>query len=327
MDVRLTRGFRLALALVICAVPAVVAGCSGVGKRAETQQRPDEPPRAEATAVSGSPGGGVAAESGSASGDVGPPGDAGMSRVASTSGGPALPRESPRATRPLGPTTRVSLETAAGQTEVWLYVPETPGPLVVVVHGFTRRAADVSDWGPALVAEGYTVALPTLPSFRNRQHNGRAVADMVDQLTRNGSPVRLPTTRVALMGHSAGGLWSLEAAATLSGQVAAYVGLDPVDRAGQGLAAASGVTAPALLLHAPPSAFNARANSTGWVSRLPSAVSMSLLGTDHFSPESPTRARGGGAYFDRAVEALQAHLPATRPLPARPPAGGDVNGR
>lgn len=323
MDLAVTRGFRLAVVIFSCVVPSVVAGCSGVGRGGSTERESVGPRRVEAATrdVSRPPGVGPATQAAPVSRDGVLPGDANAGSVARPGGVPVRPGDTPSVTAPSGPTTRLSLETAAGPTEVWLYVPEPPGPLVVVVHGFTRRAADVSDWGPALAAEGYTVALPTLPSFRNRQHNGRAVADVVGQLTRGPSPVRLPTTRVALMGHSAGGLWCLEAAAKLSGQVAVFIGLDPVDRAGQGLAAAPGVTSPAVLLHAPPSAFNARANSTAWVSRLPSAVSMSLPGTDHFSPESPTRARGGGAYFDRAVEALRAYLP------AEPASGGDSNAR
>jgi pimeloyl-ACP methyl ester carboxylesterase len=68
--------------------------------------------------------------------------------------------------------------------------------------------------------------------------------------------------KVAFVGHSAGGLVSLLAAAEAGAD--AYVGLDAVDASGLGEAADGAVTAPALFLNGDPSLCNASGNNSAW---------------------------------------------------------------
>jgi dienelactone hydrolase len=163
-------------------------------------------------------------------------------------------------TAPTKRTIRVELE--AGRFPVDLYLPpgDAPVPLVVVAHGFSRQKANMRGWGEHLAAEGFAVAVPTLPAWSDHARNGRAVAQLIEWLlAAQDTAGRLDAKRVGVMGFSAGGLATFLAAGE-SGRVTIWIGLDPVDRDGLAVRAAPRVRCKTLTLRAEPSACNARGN-------------------------------------------------------------------
>lgn len=182
------------------------------------------------------------------------------------------------------------LKLAGRDVAVTLYYPahRDEAPLVVVAHGFTRSKRYMAGWGADLAGEGFIVAVPTQPALANHPLNGRALAELVAQVRDGSVPLKVkPGKRTALVGFSMGGLTTLLAAARQP--VDAWVGLDPVDMDGTGVAAAKGLTIPCAILRAEPAAWNKHGNARKIGAALPDLrLSLKVRNATHLDAESPT---------------------------------------
>lgn len=145
------------------------------------------------------------------------------------------------------------LDLAGRSVSVTLYKPakDENAPLVVVAHGFTRSKRYMAGWGGHLADQGFFVVVPTQPGFADHELNGRVLAALVEHYRGK--------RRVALMGHSMGGLTTLIAASKTP--VDAWIGLDPVDMNGSGQKIAATLKIPVAVLRAEPQAWNMQGNA------------------------------------------------------------------
>jgi len=144
--------------------------------------------------------------------------------------------------------------------------PMAPRGTVVLAHGFLRDRQSLGALARELADRGALVLVPDLPFLADPVANATALSAIVID-ARGGRFGPMPA-RVVLIGFSAGGLASLLAAARTPG-ITGWIGLDPVDRAGEGLHVAARLSAPAIILRGPPHSCNAWANSHSWSSFLP----------------------------------------------------------
>jgi dienelactone hydrolase len=183
----------------------------------------------------------------------------------------------------------VHVQAPAGTFDVDIYLPasHSKAPLVIVVHGFMRTKAKMADWGRHLAEQGFAVAVPTLPAWADHARNGRAIRELIDWTLANVPTADVDTEHAGLVGFSAGGLVTLLSAD--DPRVRVWVGLDPVDVAGKGAAAAKRVSAFALVLCAEPHSCNCHGNAQGILEAL-TARSLCLMvkGAKHTDPEWPT---------------------------------------
>ena len=185
----------------------------------------------------------------------------------------------------------VLVEFASGTTNVDLYYTDTlrPLPLVIVAHGFSRSKANMAGWGRALAEAGFIAAVPDLPAWSDHARNGRFINELIGHLA--ASPpegIKVDGERIGLLGFSAGGLATLLAAAG-NPVVRVWVGLDPVDKNGQGVAAAPRLRCRAAILRAEPSSCNANGNAAG-IERALKVPCLSIMvpKATHADPEWPT---------------------------------------
>jgi dienelactone hydrolase len=177
------------------------------------------------------------------------------------------------------------------RVHVDVYEPDA-GPsegVAVVAHGFTRSRARHRDLGEALAAAGVTAVIPDLPYTLNHWGNGDAIEELAHKLETGalGLPP-IEQSRLVLIGTSAGGLATVLAAAKLP-HLAGWVGLDPVDRTGSGVHAASQLTAPAVVLLAEPSGCNLFGSGRTIARAVPDLLrSVVLKGASHCDFEGPT---------------------------------------
>jgi dienelactone hydrolase len=167
----------------------------------------------------------------------------------------------------------------AGATDGW----------AIVAHGFTRSRARHRDLGRALAAAGITAVIPDLPHVLDHWGNGEAVVELAHQLESGefGLPP-VPRSRLVLIGTSAGGLATVLAAAKLPG-LGGWIGLDPVDRTGTGVRAASQLTSPAVVLLAEPSSCNLYGSGRSIAEAVPGLLrSVLLRGASHCDFEGPS---------------------------------------
>jgi len=137
---------------------------------------------------------------------------------------------------------------------------EAPRGTVVLAHGFLRDRHSMGSLARELAERGALVIVPDLPFLADPSANAVALADIVIDT----GPVALAPCRR----HRARrlfGRWTGRAAGDgpHSG-ISGWIGLDPVDRAGEGVHAAARVSPPALMLRAAPDRCNAYANSHSW---------------------------------------------------------------
>jgi len=193
--------------------------------------------------------------------------------------------------RELLTTRTIHVQLPSGSTDIDLYFRAggSPKPLIVVAHGFFRSKANMSEWGRKLAGEGFVAAVPDLPAWADHARNGRFINDLIENLT-HSPPEGLVTDpkRLGLMGFSAGGLATLLAAAD-NPAVRVWVGLDPVDKDGQGVAAAAKFQCRAAILRAEPSACNANGNAVE-IARALKVPCQNILvpKATHADPEWPT---------------------------------------
>jgi dienelactone hydrolase len=160
--------------------------------------------------------------------------------------------------------------------------------MVVVVHGFSRHRRNMSGWGQHLAKEGFLAVVPDLPTWSDSARNGQFISELRAYLLGEESwKKHIDPARVGLLGFSAGGLSSLLSAAYSPG-VAIWIGLDPVDRDGLGVKAASMVQSRAVVLTAEPSACNAHGNARDIVAALPRHEHFRVAGAVHVDAEWPT---------------------------------------
>jgi dienelactone hydrolase len=161
--------------------------------------------------------------------------------------------------------------------------------VAIVAHGFTRSRERHRDLGRALAAAGVTAVVPDLPYILNHWGNGDAIDELAHKL--EGGALGLPPTEesnLVLVGTSAGGLATVLAAAKLPG-LAGWVGLDPVDRTGSGVQAASRLKAPGVVLLAEPSACNLFGSGRSIARAVPHLLRSAVLGgSSHCDFEGPT---------------------------------------
>jgi dienelactone hydrolase len=152
-----------------------------------------------------------------------------------------------------------------------------------------RSRARHRDLGQALAAAGVTAVIPDLPYILNHWGNGEALAELAHKLEAGalGLPPIEPS-RIVLIGTSAGGLATVLAAAKLPA-LAGWVGLDPVDRTGSGVHAASQLGSPAVVLLADPSGCNLYGSGRSIARAVPGLLrSIVLEGASHCDFEGPT---------------------------------------
>lgn len=193
---------------------------------------------------------------------------------------------------------RVTASTVTwGGESVDLYTPTVDGPRPGVIwsHGFARGPQFHVAAAERAASWGFLVAAVSLPSFSDHAANGSFIAD-------SALPEVDAGAGAFVVGHSAGGLASLVAAA--AHPVDAYVGLDPVDADELGLATAPAVNAPALVLHGLASSCNADANSWDWA--LPNAWQVGVTDASHCDFESNTE--GGCETFCGSADATRQEL-------------------
>lgn len=186
-----------------------------------------------------------------------------------------------------------------------------PRPLAVVVHGFLANKDRMAHWGMILAREGFLVAVPTNPTFANDERNTAAIVGLVrtNRAGRWPVPVR-GDGRVVLVGFSRGGFETLLASAELGEAVDAWVGLDPVDRNGEGIAAAAKIRVPGLALLADPAPLNANGNAHKMLSSYGGPLELVRLPqTGHLDAESPQREDKFFRFEERVLRFLRRTVP------------------
>jgi acetyl esterase/lipase len=183
---------------------------------------------------------------------------------------------------------RVQLPAGAADVDVYWPNAAAPAPMVIVAHGFLRHRQNMSGWGQHLAKEGFVAVVPDLPTRSDHARNGRFISELRAYLLGDESwREHIDPARVGLLGFSAGGLSSLLSAAYSPG-LAIWVGLDPVDRDGLGVKAASMVQSRAVVLTAEPSACNAHGNARDIIANLPRHEYFRVAGAVHVDAEWPT---------------------------------------
>jgi dienelactone hydrolase len=198
---------------------------------------------------------------------------------------------------------------AGEEVEVDFFIPKIsrPAPLVVVAHGFSRSRKNFEGWGERLAGAGYFVAIPDLPTNTDHRKNGHAIDELIEILaTKPPEKIRsaqIETNRVAVIGHSAGGLATL-LAASKNRRIVLWVGLDPVDSGDIGVKSADDRAFTSLVLLAKSSRCNQRENISGLEEHLRGPWLIAKVdGASHCDPEEPTDKwctfTCGGGYSDR----------------------------
>jgi dienelactone hydrolase len=167
------------------------------------------------------------------------------------------------------------------------YVLFTPdglddAPLVVLGHGFSRRARHMADLARHVASYGLRVATPdychSTPFDTDHEANGLDAAALSAELAGGGPVVHA--------GYSAGGLAALLAAAADPSTVA-VMGLDPVDSGGRGAEALAEGLPPTWGLLGEPSACNEQSNLLEPLRGAGASVS-AVPGSTHCDFEAPT---------------------------------------
>lgn len=208
-----------------------------------------------------------------------------------------------------------------------VYEPEVrPVGVAIVAHGWTRSRERHRDAGRALADAGVVAIVPDLPNVVDLWGNGSLIVDLARALE-TGALGLAPVERssIVLIGTSAGGLATVYAASRLPG-LAGWVGLDPVDRTGTGMLAASRLDAPAIVLLGESSACNLFASGRSIARSVPHLVrTVTIDGASHCDFEAPTNrfctAMCGSGSREKQLEAQHATVLAALELLAIAQAG------
>jgi acetyl esterase/lipase len=164
-----------------------------------------------------------------------------------------------------------------------------PDGVAILAHGFARDRSRHRALGEELAAAGVIAVIPDLPHIVDYWRNGAALVELANMLE-SGALGLAPVdrSRLVLIGTSAGGVATLLAAAKLPG-LAGWIGLDPVDRTGTAVSAASLLTSPAVVLLAEPSGCNLFGSGRSIARAVPGLLrSTKLHGASHCDFEGPT---------------------------------------
>ncbi|HVT88783.1 MAG TPA: dienelactone hydrolase family protein [Tepidisphaeraceae bacterium] len=209
-------------------------------------------------------------------------------------GGCAASQDSSRLSQQTSePATSVSTHTISLPTATLrfdLYRPATSGraPLVVVAHGLFRDRTHMAGWGKRLAENGFVVAIPNMPTEGDHIRNAQAINELVDAICNQRiCECNVDPHRIGMVGLSFGGLSTLLAAAD-NPNVKVWVGLDPVDWKGRGVAAAPRVKARTFILRAPPSVYNQNGGGIALRDALPGCVETLVPDAIHIDPEWPS---------------------------------------
>ena len=192
---------------------------------------------------------------------------------------------------PLYAITRQVIELAGQQQQVDVYQPldRASRGVAIVAHGFGRSRVRHRGLGKALAVSGVTAVIPDLPNLMNLWGNGTAIVELAHQL--EAGTLGLPPVargELVLIGTSAGGLATVLASAELPG-LAGWIGLDPVDRTGTGIAAAERLASPAVVLLAPSTGCNLFGSGRALARAAPQLLrSTTFAGASHCDFEDPT---------------------------------------
>jgi len=161
--------------------------------------------------------------------------------------------------------------------------------VAILAHGFARDRSRHRALGEELAAAGVIAVIPDLPHIVDYWRNGAALVELANML--ESGALGLPPierSRLVLIGTSAGGVATLLAAAKLPG-LAGWIGLDPVDRTGTAVSAASQLTSPAVVLLAEPSGCNLFGSGRSIARAVPGLLRSTMLhGASHCDFEGPT---------------------------------------
>jgi hypothetical protein len=208
-----------------------------------------------------------------------------------------------------------------------VYEPDArPVGVAIIAHGWTRSRERHRDAGRALADAGVVAIVPDLPNVVDLWGNGSLIVDLAHALE-TGALGLAPVERssIVLIGTSAGGLATVYAASKLPG-LAGWVGLDPVDRTGTGMLAASRLDAPAIVLLGDASACNLFASGRSIARSVPHLVrTVTIDGASHCDFEAPTNrlctAMCGSGSREKQLEAQNATVLAALELLALSHAG------
>ena len=151
---------------------------------------------------------------------------------------------------------------AGGAAGGKLVVPEGAGPfpLVVASHGWSASETNQEGWAQHFAGWGYVVVVPTFPNAfsPDTEVNAGIIKALAAMYTvpPTGSPAegKVDPLRLALEGHSAGGLATAVAASELQPQ--ATILFDPVDKDEAGKDALPSLCGPMLAIFADPGSCN-----------------------------------------------------------------------
>ena len=198
---------------------------------------------------------------------------------------PVLPAEVDyRLSGPHTTTTTTVTLSASCSASTKVVTPSTPSswPRVFLSHGFMRGPSQMIGWAEHMATWGIEVVVPTLchASILDTDHvqNGSDLTQFNDAM--GGGPV-------VYVGHSAGGLASLVAAAEDDDTIG-FIGLDLTDADGLGGLRAGDISAPTLAVVGEAGACNAEGNGVDAVQAVAGSTILRLSEADHCDFENET---------------------------------------
>jgi dienelactone hydrolase len=204
------------------------------------------------------------------------------------------------------------VKTLSSSTRVVVPRDGAAHPLLVASHGWSASGDNQIGWAKHFASWGFVVAVPSFPNplTPDTSTNAGIIADLVSQLEGAlASTYAVAKGPYGLEGHSAGGLATAVAAASLA--PSAVVLFDPVDKDAAGKAAYAALCAPVLDVFAGSSSCNQNAEWRGFAKDTKGELlAFGVQGSTHCDGENADRplcglACGGGASKER--QAVMAH--------------------
>lgn len=166
------------------------------------------------------------------------------------------------------------------------FQPDGPSepPFVVLAHGLQRSGEQMEVWAEHLASWGLDAVAPSLCNSHvwdlDQEENGADLVELAGAL-RPGP--------VSYVGHSAGGLAALVAAAR-DPSARTWLGLDPTEWDGIGASVEDGLSVPLGLLVGDPGLCNLDNNMLDLLADRPSLLALRVTEADHCDFENPTDA-------------------------------------
>jgi dienelactone hydrolase len=179
---------------------------------------------------------------------------------------------------------RTKLRSVSGcENHYTVYRPSGPadGPVVLIVPGFMRDQHRMRGWAQEIARRGLTAA--TMDFCQPTAFDGRHAENARDMIAVRA---QLGAQQVVYLGHSAGGLAALLAAAD-DPAARGMVLLDPVDFAGLAREAARRIRVPGVALLAEPGTCNLRRNIQPALESMPLVTTIPVAAVTHCDFEWP----------------------------------------